>query len=282
MPVGGEVSGDHGGVAWGVPQGAWEETGVAPRFEQRGGGGMPESRDGHAGWGQAGPVLGCTTGTLATGTTHGRGSRGALLLVAPGGRTEPGVVARGCPGGAQQSERIVGRGASTVFGTLAAGDMDLEALTSKSGDLEGAGCMQPQSQARDGGQRDLSGQGWGGLEETSHVCNTATSGETVCGLSPQPSQRVPSALEDVGREAAESTGAEAQGSWGEALAVCAVQEVVLQLLCGEQVGGGARELSQQADLTTRGWLSPCALATELKRGNHGLTQWGHEMSPFWS
>jgi hypothetical protein len=40
------------------------------------------------------------------------------------------------------------------------------------------------------------------------------------------------------------------------------------------------ELSQQADFPDIRFLSPFALATELKSGNHLLTQWGHEMSPF--
>ena len=47
-----------------------------------------------------------------------------------------------------------------------------------------------------------------------------------------------------------------------------------------QVGGFAIELSQQADLTDIGLLGTFALATELESGNHLLTQWGHEISPF--
>jgi hypothetical protein len=40
------------------------------------------------------------------------------------------------------------------------------------------------------------------------------------------------------------------------------------------------ELGQQADFPDIGGLSPFALATELKRCDHVLTQWGHELSPF--
>jgi hypothetical protein len=60
---------------------------------------------------------------------------------------------------------------------------------------------------------------------------------------------VPVALEDVLREKAAATGAEAHGSRGKAIDVCAVQEGVLQLLFGQQVGRCATERSQQADLT---------------------------------
>jgi hypothetical protein len=41
-------------------------------------------------------------------------------------------------------------------------------------------------------------------------------------------------------------------------------------------------ISQQADLADKGLLGTLTLATELKRGNHLLTQWGHEISPFLS
>ena len=82
---------------------------------------------------------------------------------------------------------------------------------------------------------------------------------------------MPVAREDMLREEADAAVADAQGSWGEASDVCAVQEGVLQFLFGEQVGRCAIELSQQADLTDIGLLSPFALATELKRSNHLLT-----------
>jgi hypothetical protein len=90
---------------------------------------------------------------------------------------------------------------------------------------------------------------------------------------------VPVALEDVLREKAAATGAEAHGSRGKAIDVCAVQERVLQLLFGQQVGRCATERSQQADLTDLSFLRPFSLATELQCGNPLLTPWGHEISP---
>ncbi len=91
---------------------------------------------------------------------------------------------------------------------------------------------------------------------------------------------MPVAREDVLREEADATGADTHGRWGEAINVFAVQEGVLQLLFGEQVGRFAIELSQQAYFTARGFLSPFAFATELEGRNHLLTQWAHEISPF--
>jgi len=91
---------------------------------------------------------------------------------------------------------------------------------------------------------------------------------------------VPVALEDVLREEADATVAEAHGSRGKAIDIFPVQEGVLKLLFGEQVGRFAIELSQQAYFPDRGFLSPFAFATEVEGRNHLLTQWGHEISPF--
>jgi hypothetical protein len=91
---------------------------------------------------------------------------------------------------------------------------------------------------------------------------------------------VPIPLEDVLVEETDTAIAEAHGRWGKAIDVSAVQKVVLQLLCRDQVWRFAIELSQQADLTDIGLLSTLPLATELQGGNHLLTQWGHKISPF--
>ena len=91
---------------------------------------------------------------------------------------------------------------------------------------------------------------------------------------------MPGALEAVRRAEVEATGAEAPGSWGEAVDVCPVEEGGLQLRFGEQAGRCAIELREQAYFTDRGFLRPFALATELKRCDHVLTPWSHEISPF--
>jgi hypothetical protein len=65
---------------------------------------------------------------------------------------------------------------------------------------------------------------------------------------------VPVALEDMLREEANTAGADTHGRWGEAVDVCAVQEVALKLLFGDAVGGLVVELSQQADVSDIGLL----------------------------
>ena len=123
-------------------------------------------------------------------------------------------------------------------------------------------------------------QGGGGREEPPDLLHTEDGGETVGGVRVHEREGVPVAREDVLREEADATIAEAHGRWGEAVDVFPVEEGVLQLLFGEQVGRCAIELSEQAYFTDRGLLGTLSLTTELQCGNHVLTQWGHEISPF--
>jgi hypothetical protein len=142
----------------------------------------------------------------------------------------------GCPGGSQQREGLFGEGDVALFGPLSPVDLDLEARAIDGRDLEGEGFMEPESHAGDGGEGALVVQGGSPREEAPHFFTTEDGGEAVCGLSPHQRPRVPITREDVVREAADATGAEAHGRWGEAIDVCAVQEGVLKLRFGEQVG----------------------------------------------
>ena len=87
-------------------------------------------------------------------------------------------------------------------------------------------------------------------------------------------------MEDVLREAADATGADAHGGRGETIDIFSMQAGGLQCFCGDAVWRFTVELSQQTSLTDRGLLGAFAFATELQRGNHVLTQWAHERSPF--
>jgi len=114
--------------------------------------------------------------------------------------------------------------------------MDLETLAIEVRDLQGEGCMEPESQARDGGEGDVVVEGGGGHEESPDLLNTAHGWETGGGVRAQEREGVPVAREDVWREEADATGAEAQGSWGKAIDIFAVQEGVLKRLCRDAVG----------------------------------------------
>jgi len=138
-----------------VSQGALDETGMHTGLESMGGVGMSEGRDGHACLGDGGPVCGLAEGALDTGATPGRGSRSAVFVSAPRGGKEPGLVTGGFPGGAAPRASICGEGDVPVVGALAAGDRDLETLAIDVGDLQGEGCMEPESSTRDRSAGDL-------------------------------------------------------------------------------------------------------------------------------
>jgi hypothetical protein len=275
----GEVEGAQGGVAWGRPQGALEEPRLAPGFEQMGGIRMPEGREGATHCSDTGALFGCAEGALDTGATQRGSRRRPLAVIAPGGGQEPGGGTRGCPGGAEPPESLGGQGDVPVLGALATMDMALEALPIEVRDLQGESLMEPEAQARDGGKGDLVVPGGGRLPEPLDLLHPEDGGETVGGWRTPECQEVPGALEDVRRAKADATGAETHGRGGEAVDLFPVQEVVLECLCREAVGGCVGELSPQTDCPDRGGRSPFALATELESRDHVLTQWGQERSP---
>jgi len=91
---------------------------------------------------------------------------------------------------------------------------------------------------------------------------------------------VPVGLEDVLVEEADTPVTEAHGSWGKASDVGAMEARALQCRCCYPIWRCAVERREEAYLTDRGWWGTLALATELQRSDHVLTQWGHELSPF--
>jgi len=205
----GEVEGDHRGVEVGVPQGARHETGMHAGFEEMGGVGMPQGRDGHACCGDPGPVCGGAAGALDTGATHGRGSRSAVVVIAPSGGQAPGRVPGGFPVRAEQRAGLFRHGDGPVRGALPTLDLALEALAIDVSDLQGEGCMEPQPDAGDGGAGELVVPGGGGREEPPDLLHPEDGGETGGGVRAHEREGVPVALEDVLGEKAEATGAEA-------------------------------------------------------------------------
>jgi hypothetical protein len=110
MPCVGEVEGDHGGFESGVPQGALDEAAVDTGFEERGGVGRPERMHGQARFGDPSTVCGFAEGALDAISPHGFSGGRALVLIAPGGGQEPGLVAVGCPVGRRRVRVSAGRG----------------------------------------------------------------------------------------------------------------------------------------------------------------------------
>jgi hypothetical protein len=276
----GAVSREHRGCELGVSQGAMDEPGMHASFAQRRSVGLPQGVDGRAPWGNAGALCGCAEGALATGATQRGGCGRTVSLVAPRGGKEPGGVTVGLPIGAEQREGLGGQGDVPVLGALPAMALDLEALAVHSGARKGKGFLESEAQARDGGAGDRIVPRCGGRQEPSDLLHPAEGGETGCSVRTQEREGVPVAREDVRKEEADATGAEAHGRWGEAVDVFAVQEVMRKFLCREAVGGCVVELRQQTSCPDRGLLGTLSLATAVESRNHVVTQWGHEISSF--
>jgi hypothetical protein len=155
-----------------------------------------------------------------------------------------------------------------------------EALASEVRDLEGEAFMEPEAQARDRGDGDVVVSRGSGCQEAPAFLHPAHSGEMVGGLRAHAREGVPVALEDLLREEAHATLAEAHGRGGKAVDGLAVPEVALTFLCRNAVGGCVGELGEETDCTDRRFLRPFAFATALERRNHVLTQWGHARAPF--
>lgn len=99
---------DHGGFESGVAEVELDESEVNAGFEQMGGVRMPEGMDGQAGFGNPGTAFGFAEGPLNAVSAHGFSGARALLLIASGGRKEPGRVAVRFPVGPQEHEGILG------------------------------------------------------------------------------------------------------------------------------------------------------------------------------
>jgi hypothetical protein len=267
----GEVEVEHGGFELGVSQVPLDESGINARFEQMGGVRMAEGMDGDAHFADPGALFGFAKGPLDTGATHGESRRWTLGVIAPGGGKEPGGVAMGFPIGAEQCQGLFGEGNVAVFGALAAVDMDLEARAIDVGDLEEKSFVEPEAQAVDSREVDLVVQGGGGGEEALDLLHTEDGGEPVGGLWAQECQRGPIAFEDVLIKKADAAVAEAHRSWRQAIDVFAVQEITLEILFGDAVGGFVIELRQETHFPDIGFLRPFAFAAEVEGRDHLLT-----------
>ena len=268
------------GVEVGLAHGTLHGAEGDARCEPRGGRGRPERMDADVACEDASALGRWTESALDTAAAHGS-HRGSQVCVSASARgKEPGGVARGVPGAAPALSGVMRQGDRAVRGARAAVDVEHGARASDSAHVKGQRVVPAQPTAGDGGEGDALVQGGGGMAETAHLFQAEESREAVCRLGAHEVEGLPVAPQDVVGEAAEATGAEAHGRWSEAIDVCAVQAGGLELLCGDHVRRCARALGQQTDLTDRGFLSPLALATALQRGNHVLTQGGHEISPF--
>jgi hypothetical protein len=168
-----------------------------------------------------------------------------------------------------------------VLGTLSPVDMDHHASGIDIGDFEMKAFVKSQAAGIDGGEIGVILEGFDLSKEGSDFLDAEDSGESSFGLSTKDTEDVPVTLEDVFEEEADAAIADAHGIGGPVIDVLSVEEIVLEFLLGDQIGGFAIELGEHTDGAGIGLLGSFPFAVELK----GLDRFViplclHDSSPF--
>ena len=230
----------------------------------------------------ASPLGRCAESALDAAAAHGRGRGGQVFVIASRSGKEPGGVAMGFPGEAQELQGVMRQGDLAVLGALAAVDVDHVARAIEIAHLQGKRFVQAQPTAVDGGEVDTIVQGGGGIEKTVHFFPAEHSRESVCRFGSHEVEGLPVAPKDVVGEEADATVTDTHGTGRECIDIFSVKQVWLEFLFRDEVRRCAIKLSEQAYLSDRGLLRTFALATELQSGNHLLAQWCHDRPPLLS
>jgi len=113
--------------------------------------------------------------------------------------------------------------------------VDQESVAVEVRKVEKESVVPSESHARDGGAVHTVGQGGGHAEQATHFWHTADGWEPVGGLRSHEVEDLPIALQNVEGEEADAAGADAHGGWRELIDVWAMQNVLLELGCGDEV-----------------------------------------------
>ena len=168
-----------------------------------------------------------------------------------------------------------------ILGALSTVDMDHHAGGIDIGDFEVETFMESQAAGIDGGKIGVILEGFDLGQNASGFFNAKNGRESSFILGSEDSEDVPVSLEDVFVEEAYPAIADAHGIGGPVINVLAVEEIVLEFLLGDQVGGFAIELGEHANGAGVGLLSPFPFAIELKSLDRSVIPLClHDTSPF--
>ncbi len=157
--------------------------------------------------------------------------------------------------------------------------MDVPSCPSPPAEVEAF--VKSQAAGIDGGEIGVILEGMDLGKNTSDLFTAENGREASFGLGTEDTEDVPVALEDVFEEEANAAIADAHGIGRPMIDVLAVEEIILEFLLGDQIGGFAVELGEHADGAGVGLPSSFPLAVELK----GLDRFViplclHDTSPF--
>ena len=149
------------------------------------------------------------------------------------------------------------------------------------GDFEMETFVKSEAAGVDGGKIGVILEGFDLGKNASDFLNTENGGKASFGLGTENSKDVPVSLEDVFVEEANPAIADPHGIGRPVINVFALEEIVLELLLGDEIGGFAIELGEHADGAGVGLLSPFPFAVELKGLDRSVIPLClHDTSPF--
>lgn len=281
LPFLGKVEIDHGGLELGMAHVSLDDPQVDSGFEKMSGIGVAEGMNGDPLFLDSCSNLGPTEGALDTALGHGRRSVLCSITVSAKGGEEEARVAVGHPIAAEQMEGGWGQRDIAILGTLSTVDMDHHTGGIDIGDFEVETFVEPQAAGVDGGKIGVILEGFDLGKNASDFFTAENGRKASFGLGSEDSQDVPVSLEDVFEEEAYAAIADAHGIGRPVINVLPVEEIVLEFLLGDQIGGFSVELAEHADGARVGLLSPFPLAVELKGLDRSVIPLClHDTSPF--
>jgi len=258
-----------------------DDAQVDSGFEEMGGIGVAEGMNGDRLFVNSGSNLGTTESTLNTAFGHGRRSLLSSITASAKSREEEAGVTVGPPIAAEQVEGGWGERDVAVLGPLSTVDMDHHAGGVDIGDFEMEAFVKSEAAGIDGGEIGVILEGMDLCKNGSDFFTAENGRKASFGLGSKDSEDVPVSLEDVLVEEAYPAIADAHGIGGPVINVLAVEEIVLEFLLGDQVGGFVVELTEHANGASVGLLSPFSFAIELERLDRPVIPLClHDTSPF--
>jgi hypothetical protein len=149
------------------------------------------------------------------------------------------------------------------------------------GDFEVETFMESQAAGIDGREIGIILEGFDLGQNASGFFDAKDGRESSFILASEDAEDVPVALEDVFVEEAYAAIADPHGIGGPVINVLPVEEIVLEFLFRDQIGGFAAELAEHANGAGVGLLSPFSFAVELKGLDRSVIPFClHDTSPF--
>jgi hypothetical protein len=277
----GQMEIDHSSFQLGMAHVSLDNPQIDSSFEKMGSVGVAEGMNGDSLFVDSSSNLGAAEGALDTTFGHGRRSLLGSITASAKSREEEAGVTVGGPIASEQLESGKGERDVAILGPLATVDMDHHAGGIDIGDFEMETFVESQAAGIEGGKIGIILEGFDLGKNGSDFFTAENGRKSSFGLGTEDSENVPVSLEDVFEEEADAAIADAHGIGGPVIDVLSVEEIVLEFLLSDQIGGFAVELGEHADGAGVGLLSPFPLAIELKSLDRFVIPLClHDTSPF--